>query len=112
MAELTRADLRDKELTRKNLAALATGGQDLALAWLREAPEIGPVSLAAAASASRALTTPKPICSFQPPFGRVLGVVLLVIAEMTWASVSCGWAALISATTPAVSAHAGLVPLT
>ena len=39
-------------------------------------------------------------------------LVVLVIAEMTWVSVRCGYFALISATTPAVRAQAGLVPLT
>ena len=34
------------------------------------------------------------------------------MASLTWGSVSCGYFDLISAATPAVSAHAGLVPLT
>ena len=46
MAEVTRAGLGAV----KNLAALAAGGQDLALAWLRQAPEIGPVTEALAAT--------------------------------------------------------------
>ena len=50
MVEVTRAGLEAGELTRKNLAALAEGGQDLALDWLRKAPEAGPVSLASAAT--------------------------------------------------------------
>jgi len=50
MTEATRAGLIAEELTRKNLAALAAGGQGLALAWLEEAPETGPVSLAEAAT--------------------------------------------------------------
>ena len=49
MVKVTRAELEAGDLTRKNLAALAAGGQDLARAWLREAPEAGPVSLAEAA---------------------------------------------------------------
>jgi len=50
LAEVTRAGLMAQELTRKNLAALAAGGQGLALAWLEQAPETGPVSLAEAAT--------------------------------------------------------------
>ena len=45
---MTKADFKNGAL--KNLAALAAGGQDLALAWLRQAPETGPVSLAEAAT--------------------------------------------------------------
>ena len=55
MAKVARAGLEAGELTRKNLAALAAGGQDLALAWLREAPAIGPVSLAEAATGESVL---------------------------------------------------------
>ncbi|MDR2935476.1 MAG: hypothetical protein LBV70_06345, partial [Candidatus Adiutrix sp.] len=50
MAEVTRAGLKAEEPTQKNLAALAAGGQNLALAWLEKAPETGPVSLAEAAT--------------------------------------------------------------
>ena len=50
MEAVTRAVLEAGELTRKNLAALAAGGQDLALAWLGEAPEVEPVSLVEAAT--------------------------------------------------------------
>ena len=50
MAEVTRAGLEAGELTQKNLAALAEGGQELALEWLRKAPGTGPVSLAEAAT--------------------------------------------------------------
>ncbi|MDR2724741.1 MAG: glycosyltransferase [Candidatus Adiutrix sp.] len=48
MAEATRAGFRDEES--KGLAALAAGGQDLALAWLKQAPATGPVTEALAAT--------------------------------------------------------------
>src|ERR1700734_1731557 len=66
----------------------------------------------AAVRAAAAFTSPNPTLSLYPPGGRLAGVVLLVIASMTWESVSCGYLSLTSATTPAVSAHAGLVPVT
>src|SRR6266571_5825435 len=64
----------------------------------------------ASVSAAAASTVPKPTWSSYPPFG---GFALdPVIALLTCAAVSFGYLALISAATPAVSAQAGLVPLT
>src|SRR6266571_1948241 len=64
----------------------------------------------AAASAAAASTVPKPTWSSYPPAGR--SCALDVMARTTSAGDRRGYTDLISAATPEVSAHAGLVPLT
>jgi len=61
-------------------------------------------------SAESASTVPNPTSSSYPPGGRC--DVDHMIARRTSGAVSFGYSDLTSATTPAVSAHAGLVPLT
>ena len=73
------------------------------LPWLR-------ASRPAIRSAAVASTVPNPTSSSYPPCG--LSPVLAVIACTTRAGASVGYTDLISAATPAVSAQAGLVPLT
>src|SRR6266536_2737288 len=68
------------------------------------------VRRAAAVSAAAASTVPKPTRSSYPPGGR--SCALEVMARTIRAGASRGYADLISAATPEVSAHAGLVPLT
>src|ERR1700730_11830791 len=77
------------------------------------APALAPgsvVSVPAAGSAAGASTVPHPTLSAAPPGGRFCA--LAVIARTTRSGASRGYLALISAATPAVSAQAGLVPLT
>ena len=69
-----------------------------------------PVSLPAVVSATAASSVPKPTRSSYPGFGWFCA--LIVMARMTRAGARCGYTDLISAATPAVSAQAGLVPLT